>query len=114
MLTPPLKLLNQEITMFDINDINTIECDEEASELDYYLSIQRAINSGMWGLQGSYGRSMMDAISSGYCLLGTSRARDYYGNTIPSRDDVKEGTKGSVTFVCDRMGEDWLMAMENA
>lgn len=97
--------------MFDINDINTIECDEEVSELDYYLSIQRAINSGMWGLQGSYGRSMMEAISSGYCLLGKSRARDYYGSTIPSRDDVQFGNKGSYEFVADAMGAEWADQM---
>lgn len=99
--------------MLTINDINNIECDEDVSELEYFKSIQRAINSGMWGLQGSYGRTMMDAISSGYCLLGKSRARDYYGNVIPSRDDVKEGTKGSISFVEANMGGDWLFEMEN-
>jgi hypothetical protein len=100
--------------MFDLNDVNTIESDEEVSEMDYFLSIQRAINSGMWGLQGSYGRTMMDAISSGRCLLGPNAARDYYGNVIPSRDDVKQGTKGSIGFVEDAMGGDWLFEMENA
>ena len=99
--------------MFDLADIDNIESNEEVSELEYFKSIQRAINSGMWGLQGSYGRTMMDAISSGYCLLGKSRARDYYGNVIPSRDDVQEGTKGSISFVEERMGGDWLFEMEN-
>lgn len=99
--------------MLTINDINNIEVDEECSELEYFKSIQRAINSGMWGLQGSYGRAMMEAINNGYCLLGKSRARDYYGNVIPSRDDVKEGTKGSISFVEERMGGDWLFEMEN-
>lgn len=99
--------------MLTISDINNIECDEDVSELEYFKSIQRAINSGMWGLQGSYGRAMMEAISNGYCLLGKSRARDYYGNVIPSRDDVKEGTKGSISFVEERMGGDWLFEMEN-
>lgn len=111
MLTLQPKSLNQEITMFDLADIDNIESNEEVSELDYYISIQRAINSGMWGLQGSYGRSMMDAIRSGYCLLGTSRARDYYGNTIPSRDDVQFGTKGSYEFVADAMGDEWADQM---
>ncbi len=99
--------------MLTLNDINNIECDEEVSELDYFKSIQRAINSGMWGLQGSYGRTMMEAISSGRCLLGPNRARDYYGNVIPSRDDVKEGTKGSISYVEEAMGGDWLFEMEN-
>jgi hypothetical protein len=100
--------------MFDLNDVNVIESDEEVSELDYFLAIQRAINTGMWGLQGSYGRTMMAAISSGRCLLGPNAARDYYGNVIPSRDDVKQGTKGSIGFVEDAMGGEWLSEMEAA
>ncbi len=99
--------------MFDLQDINNIESNEEVSELDYYISIQRAINSGMWGLQGSYGRTMMDAISSGRCLLGKTGARDYYGNYIPSRDEVKEGTKGSISFVEECSGGEWLFEIEN-
>ena len=100
--------------MLTLNDIDNIEgADNECSELEYYASIQKAINSGMWGLQGSYGRAMMDAISSGYCILGKTGARDYYGNYIPSRDEVKEGTKGSISFVEQRMGGDWLFEMEN-
>jgi hypothetical protein len=100
--------------MFDLNDIEVIEGDAEVSELEYYASIQRAINSGTaWSFQGSYGRAMMDAIESGYCLLGKAGARDYYGNYIPSRDEVMEGTKGSISYVQDRMGEDWLFEMEN-
>lgn len=100
--------------MFDLNDVNAIESDDEVTELDYYLSVQRAINSGMWSLQGSYGRTMMDAIRSGRCLLGPAAAKDYYGNVIPSRDDVKEGTKGSISFVEAAMGGDWLFEMEGA
>lgn len=93
--------------MFSLNDIDNIECDAECDELDYYASIQRAINSGMWGLQGSYGRAMMDAISAGFCMLGKSSARDYYGNYIPSRDEVQPGSKGSFEFVADRQGAEW-------
>jgi len=100
--------------MLTLDDINTIECDEEASMEEYYLAIQRAINSGLWGMQGSYGRAMMDAISAGKCLLGESAARDYYGNTIPSRHDVKEGTKGSFEFVIEQSGQDWANSMVRA
>jgi hypothetical protein len=100
--------------MLTLNDINNIEVDEDVSEMDYFLSIQRAINSGMWGLQGSYGRSMMEAIKAGYCMLGTKAARDYYGNSIPSRNDVQPGTKGSYDFVIDTMGLEWAREMENA
>jgi hypothetical protein len=97
--------------MLTLNDINTIESDEDATEEEYFLSIQRAINSGAWSLQGSYGRAMMDAINAGRCVLGKARARDYWGNTIPSRDDVKQGTKGSYDFVADAMGAEWADMM---
>jgi hypothetical protein len=97
-----------------LNDINNIECDDEVSQLDYYLGLQRAINSGMWGLQGSYGRAMMGAIESGHCMLGAKSARDYYGNGIPSRNDVQPGTKGSYDFVIDNMGLEWAREMEAA
>lgn len=100
--------------MLTLNDINTIECDEEATTEDYFLAMQRAINSGAWALQGSYGRSMMDAIEGGLCMLGKSRTRDYYGNTIPSRDDVQEGTKGSYDYVADAMGTEWADMMAEA
>lgn len=100
--------------MLTLNDIAAIESDDEVTELDFYLAVQRAINAGHWSMEGSYGRAMMDAISSGRCLLGPAAARDYWGNVIPSRDDVKEGTKGSISFVEAAMGGDWLFEMEGA
>lgn len=101
--------------MLSLNDIDTIESAyEEASEEDYYLAIQRAIDSGMWALQGSYGRTMMAAIESGQCMLGRDQARDYYGNTIPSRDDVKQGTKGSYQYVIKQSGLEWADLMLEA
>jgi hypothetical protein len=100
--------------MMTLNDINTIECDEEATEEEYYLAMQRTINGGMWGLQGSYGRAMMDAISSGKCLLGENDARDYYGNHIPSRHQVQAGTKGSFEYVIEHSGQDWANEMVRA
>lgn len=98
--------------MFGLNDINIIEeVDYEPSELEYFTSIQRAINSGMWGLQGSYGRAMMDAIEGGRCMLGTSAASDYYGNRIPARDQVMAGTKGSYEYVANARGAEWADLM---
>jgi hypothetical protein len=97
--------------MITLHDINIIECNEEASEVEYYESIQKAINTGLWGLQGSYGRTMMAAIKDGYCLLGHNRATDYYGNIIPSRDDVQAGTKGSFDYVAAECGEGWAITM---
>lgn len=78
------------------------------------LALQRVINAGQWGLQGSFGRTMMAAIEAGQCLLGKEPARDYYGNFIPSRDMVKPGTKGSFDYVAERYGVDHAEAMANA
>lgn len=96
-----------------LNDLLIIEGEIESDEYDYYESIQNTINGGMWGLQGSFGRTMMDAISAGRCVLGRNRAKDYYGNVIPSRDDVEEGTKGSVQYVVDRFGQDYADFISN-
>lgn len=101
--------------MGQYEDIMVLEGENEVdSELDYYLAMQRTINAGTWGLQGSFGRSMMDAIKAGHCLLGKAGARDYWGNYIPSRTEVEAGTKGSREFVVEAMGEDWAKHMENA
>lgn len=88
-----------------------VDCDE----LSYYANMQQLINGGTaWSFQGSYGRSMMDAITEGRCMLGENPARDYYGNRIPSRHEVQEGTKGSRQYVVDAMGEDWAQQLEAA
>lgn len=97
--------------MITLNDINVIEGEDETSEVEYYSAIQKAINTGLWGLQGSYGRTMMEAINAGYCLLGRNEARDYYGNHIPSRDQVQAGTKGSYDFVAKEYSEGWAQHM---
>ena len=94
--------------MFDQHDICVMEDpDYEASQEEYFISVQKAINDGLWSLQGSYGRTMMDAIEQGYCVLGRKGCRDYYGNYIPSRDEVQDGTKGSVGFAFHNHGEYW-------
>ena len=98
--------------MLTLADVNNIETEEDIDELEYYQSIQRAINAKSWAFQGSYGRVMMQAISSGKCLLGKEHAFDYYGNRVPSRYDVKDGTKGSEGYVDELSGSDWLRLME--
>jgi len=99
--------------MFDLQDIENIEGEAESAE-DYYSSIQRAINGGSaWKFQGHYGRAMMDAIESGRCMLGFSDTQDYWGNHIPSRDQVKPGTKGTRLFVVEQVGEEWAAFIES-
>lgn len=91
--------------------MQTVECPTEylsPEDLANALAAQLAINEGTaWRLEGSYGREMMFMIENGYCLLGPNDARDYYGNHIPSRTQVKEGTKGSYEFVKNLHGEHW-------
>lgn len=100
---------------FNVNDVRTIEEDEDASELDIALAMQRAINSGFaWRAQGSYGRAAMAALEAGDNMLGKSAQRDYYGNRVPSRSEVVAGTKGSRELVVQAHGEDWAKALDNA
>ena len=74
-----------------IKDIN------EFQEAYGYKELQDLINSGnAWKLEGSVGRSAMNALESGACYLPTKTYRDYYGNVVPSRDLLKKGTKGTL------------------
>ena len=80
----------------------------EGTEEDYAVAMQNAINDGVaWKFQGSVGREMMAALEAGVCMLGKTGADDYWGNYIPSRDQVQEGTKGSYQYVADRMGAEY-------
>lgn len=80
----------------------------EAGELDEAETLeafQAAVDSGMaWRLQGSYGRQAMSLIEAGQIALGVVGHRDYWGNYVPSRYEVKEGTKGSVGYVREHGG----------
>lgn len=61
--------------------------------------MQKLINSGMaWKLEGSFGREAMALLESGDCILGLKGHYDYYGNYVPSRFEVKSGTKGSIAY----------------
>jgi len=74
-----------------------------------YKEAQELVNNGMaWKMEGSVGRSCMAAITAGQVMLGDKGYRDFYGNYVPSRHEVQEGTKGSPEFVEERFGEDEL------
>ena len=85
-------------------DVETIVAYEEGEldESDEIRMLQSMINAGQWGLQGSYGRAMMDCIEAGACVLGPEGHRDYWGNYVPSRTEVQPGTMGSVEYARDR------------
>jgi hypothetical protein len=58
--------------------------------------LQEWINLGIaWKMEGSVGRAAMAALESGECMLPKQAHFDYYGNRIPSRDELKKGSKGT-------------------
>jgi len=65
---------------------------------EYELTeIQDLINSGLaWKLEGSVGRFAMQMLETGACMLPTKAHFDAYGNRVPSRNDLKKGTKGTL------------------
>ena len=61
-----------------------------------FTAIQDNINSGMaWKLEGSQGREAMALLESGACMLPLVKRYDAYNNTVPSRNMVSKGSKGS-------------------
>lgn len=57
---------------------------------------QLLIDNGMaWKMEGSIGRNAMDLLASGACMLPKKAFIDAYGNRVPARTDLKEGTKGT-------------------
>ena len=72
----------------------------EEEDVDTLAALQDLADTGAaWSLEGSVGRTVMDAIESGQIALGESGHRDYWGNYVPSRFEVEPGTKGSVEYV---------------
>lgn len=58
--------------------------------------IQASINSGTcWKMEGSTGRFAMSCLESGVCMLPLESRRDFYGSKVPSRNELKSGTKGT-------------------
>jgi hypothetical protein len=84
-------------SIFD--DIEAFE-DGSLAEEDVVRLFQRLIDDGtVWRLQGFYGRTAHALIQEGQCMLGPGGHRDYWGNYVPSRYEVKTGTPGSPDYV---------------
>ena len=59
--------------------------------------LQEKIDSGLaWKLEGSFGRAAMSALEDGSCMLPEEQHKDYYGTIVPSRNDLLNGTKGTL------------------
>ncbi len=77
---------------------------EDADEAETIGVFQALVNSGQaWHMEGAVGRQAMDLINAGMIMLGEKSHTDYWGNYVPSRTEVKAGTKGSPEFVQARM-----------
>ena len=74
--------------------------DEDQTPDEHIENFQALINSGdAWRLEGSVGREAMSLIEQGLCMLGETSHTDFYGNYVPSRTEVKAGTKGSPEYL---------------
>lgn len=74
--------------------------DEDVTGEEYVAGMQELINNGQaWQMEGSVGRTAMDLIEQGACMLGEESHRNAYGGYVPSRTEVKAGTKGSAEYV---------------
>lgn len=62
-----------------------------------YDKMQNIITTGaVWHMEGSMGREAMHLLEMGACFLPTKPRWDYYGNRIPSRGELQQGTKGTI------------------
>ena len=76
---------------------------EDATEQEVIETYQHLIDTGdAWRLEGHVGRTAMGLIEAGLCVLGEEGHRDYWGNYVPSRHEVKPGTKGSIEYAQER------------
>jgi len=83
----PLNQNTMEITVKQIQELQKSYGFDE---------MQKLIDNGMaWKLEGFTGRQAMSALESGACMLPEERHQDYYGNLVPSRNDLAGG-KGSL------------------
>lgn len=85
-----------------VQTMNTREISEGGLTVVVDADMQDIIDNGLvWRLEGSAGRGAMQMIEDGLAVLGPNGVRDYYGNYVPSRTEVKFGTKGSVAYAVD-------------
>lgn len=102
------------MTEKEIREAQASVQDSNAQDWDITpANMQLMIDSGVvWKMEGSAGRAAMDALESGVCFLPEEAHTDYYGNRIPSRNDLKEGTKGTLQN-SSRFWEEHLALVED-
>jgi hypothetical protein len=61
-----------------------------------FSNMQEMINSGqVWKMEGSMGHEALVMLEMGACMFPKNPQKDFYGNRVPSRHDLKAGTKGT-------------------
>lgn len=78
--------------------------------------LQSWVDSGTaWHLEGHVGRTAMNALRSGALVLPPERHKDYYGNVVPSYEDVDNeiGSPGSVANAEEYQFDEVLTEAEN-
>ena len=59
--------------------------------------IQASIDDGsVWKMEGKAGRDVIAHLEIGSCYLPEKRYKDYWKNIVPSRNDLKPGTTGTL------------------
>lgn len=66
-------------------------------DYQYPHAMQSLIDNGQaWKMEGSCGRTAMAMLEQGACFLPETAYSDYWGNRVPSRNDLRDGTKGTL------------------
>lgn len=77
------------------------------------IQAQLLLNAGLaWKIEGALGVACVQHISDGTVMLGPTQHTDAHGNTVPSRDDVKPGARGTREFVVKHRGEAHAQMLE--
>jgi hypothetical protein len=93
-----------------------IEDLEDAEDLaEDLLGTQALVFRGTaWRLEGTVGREAMRLIEDGLLMLPKVAHKDYYGSTVPARDWLVPGTKGTYQYVARLSGEGWARRLARA
>ena len=80
---------------------------ERQADFPAIEKMQEWIDKGIaWSMEGSVGREAMRGLESGMYFLPNVSHKDYYGNHIPSREEIRIGTLGSLENAYDFYQDD--------
>ena len=89
---------------------------ERQADFPMIEKMQNWIDQGfVWSMEGSVGRKAMRGLESGMYFLPNKSFRNPYGQHIPSREEIRIGTEGSLDNAYDFYNDDlnlWELEME--